>query len=79
VIENGFVYISWYPESARDLVGSAKADAADIARRVNIPSWRDPAVLLISQLKEIYIDAELDVICRMPTTANGLGPPLRDS
>jgi predicted phosphoadenosine phosphosulfate sulfurtransferase len=48
VIENGFVYISWYPESARDLVGSAKADAADIARRVNIPSWRDPAVLLIS-------------------------------
>ena len=28
----------------------------------NIPSWRDPAVLLISQLKEIYIDAELEVI-----------------
>jgi peptide/nickel transport system substrate-binding protein len=28
----------------------------------NIPSWRDPAVLLISQLKEIYIDAELDVV-----------------
>ena len=25
-------------------------------------SWRDPAVLLISQLKEIYIDAELDVV-----------------
>ena len=28
----------------------------------NIPSWRDPAVILISQLKEIYIDAVLDVI-----------------
>ena len=28
----------------------------------NIPSWRDPAALLISQLKEIYIDAELEVI-----------------
>jgi peptide/nickel transport system substrate-binding protein len=28
----------------------------------NIPSWRDPAVLLISQLKEIYIDAELEVV-----------------
>src|SRR5262252_8688099 len=28
----------------------------------NIPSWRDPSVLLISQLKEIYIDAELDVV-----------------
>ena len=28
----------------------------------NIPSWRDPAVLLIDQLKEIYIDAELDVV-----------------
>jgi peptide/nickel transport system substrate-binding protein len=28
----------------------------------NIPSWRNPAVLLISQLKEIYIDAELEVI-----------------
>jgi peptide/nickel transport system substrate-binding protein len=28
----------------------------------NIPSWRTPAVLISSQLKEIYIDAELDVI-----------------
>src|SRR5207302_6970874 len=28
----------------------------------NIPSWRDPAVLLSSHLKEIYIDAELDVV-----------------
>jgi peptide/nickel transport system substrate-binding protein len=28
----------------------------------NIPSWRDPAVLLSSQLKEIWIDAELDVV-----------------
>ena len=28
----------------------------------NIPAYRDPAVILISQLNEIYIDAELDVI-----------------
>ena len=28
----------------------------------NIPRWRDPAVILISQLKEIYIDAELEVV-----------------
>ena len=28
----------------------------------NIPAWRDPAVLLISQMKEIYIEAELDVV-----------------
>jgi len=28
----------------------------------NIPSWRTPAVLISSQLKEIYIDAELDVV-----------------
>src|SRR6266851_1963356 len=28
----------------------------------NIPAYRDPAVILISQLREIYIDAELDVI-----------------
>src|SRR3984893_13007339 len=28
----------------------------------NIPAWRDPAVLLGSQLKEIYIDAELDIV-----------------
>jgi peptide/nickel transport system substrate-binding protein len=28
----------------------------------NIPSWRDPAVLLNSQLKEIYIDTELEIV-----------------
>src|SRR5258708_37330554 len=28
----------------------------------NFPAWRDPAVLLISQLKEIYIDGELDLV-----------------
>jgi len=28
----------------------------------NIPAWRDPAVLLASQLKEIYIDADLDIV-----------------
>ena len=28
----------------------------------NLPPYRDPAVLLIDQLKEIYIDGELDVI-----------------
>ena len=28
----------------------------------DIPAWRTPAVLLSSQLKEIYIDAELDIV-----------------
>jgi len=28
----------------------------------NVPSLRDPAVILIGQLKEIYIDAELDAV-----------------
>ncbi len=28
----------------------------------NIPVYRDPAVILIDQLKEIYVDAELDVV-----------------
>jgi peptide/nickel transport system substrate-binding protein len=28
----------------------------------NIPAWRDPAVLLSSQLNEIYIDTELDIV-----------------
>jgi len=28
----------------------------------NIPAWRDPAVLLSSQLKEIWIDTELDIV-----------------
>ncbi len=28
----------------------------------DIPSWRQPAVLLNSQLKEIYVDAELDIV-----------------
>jgi peptide/nickel transport system substrate-binding protein len=28
----------------------------------NIPSWRDPAVLLNAQLKEIYIQTELEIV-----------------
>jgi peptide/nickel transport system substrate-binding protein len=28
----------------------------------NFPAWRDPAVIMISQLKEIYIDGELDLV-----------------
>jgi hypothetical protein len=28
----------------------------------NIPIFRDPAVILIDQLKEIYMDAELDAV-----------------
>ena len=28
----------------------------------NIPSWRNPAVLLNSQLKEIWIDTELEIV-----------------
>lgn len=28
----------------------------------NIPSYRDPAVIFVDQLREIYIDAELEII-----------------
>ena len=28
----------------------------------NVPPYRDPAVLLIDQLKEIYIDGELELV-----------------
>src|SRR6202011_3236404 len=28
----------------------------------NIPAWRDPGVLISSQLKEIYNDTELDIV-----------------
>jgi peptide/nickel transport system substrate-binding protein len=35
--------------------------AIKIATR-NFPAWRDPAVILASQLKEIYIDGELDFV-----------------
>ena len=35
--------------------------AVKVAAR-NIPLVRDPAVILIGQLKEIYIDGELDII-----------------
>ena len=28
----------------------------------NFPAWRDPAVLMISQLRDIYIDGELDLV-----------------
>ena len=35
--------------------------AVKLATR-NFPAWRDPAVLMISQLKEIYIDAELELV-----------------
>jgi peptide/nickel transport system substrate-binding protein len=41
--------------------GPDKHLAVKISTR-NFPAWRDPAVILISQLKEIYIDAELDLV-----------------
>ena len=28
----------------------------------NFPAWRDPAIIIISQLKEIYIDGELNLV-----------------
>src|SRR5467141_3020575 len=51
---------------ARDMMrklgfGPDKRLAIKVATR-NIPAYRDPAVILISQLREIYIDAELDVV-----------------
>ena len=44
-----------------------KRVAIKVATR-NIPTYRDPAVILIDQLKEVYIDGELDTI----ETATGM-------
>ena len=41
--------------------GPDKHLAVKIAAR-NIPTYRDPAVILVDQLKEVWIDAELDTI-----------------
>ncbi len=41
--------------------GPNKRLAVKLSTR-NFPAWRDPAVIMISQLKEIYIDAELDLV-----------------
>jgi peptide/nickel transport system substrate-binding protein len=41
--------------------GPNKTLAIKVSTR-NFPAWRDPAVLLLSQLKEVYIDAELDLV-----------------
>jgi peptide/nickel transport system substrate-binding protein len=41
--------------------GPDKRLAIKVSTR-NVPAYRDPAVLLIDQLKEIYMDGELDVI-----------------
>jgi peptide/nickel transport system substrate-binding protein len=41
--------------------GPDKRLAIKVATR-NIPTYRDPAVILIDQLKTIYIDGELDTV-----------------
>jgi peptide/nickel transport system substrate-binding protein len=41
--------------------GPDKHLAVKVSTR-NIPIYRDPAVILIDQLKDIYVDAELDVV-----------------
>jgi peptide/nickel transport system substrate-binding protein len=41
--------------------GPDKHLAVKVSTR-NFPAWRDPAVILISQLKQIYIDGELDLV-----------------
>ena len=38
-----------------------QASAVKVSTR-NIPVYRDPAIILIDQIKSIYIDAELDVV-----------------
>jgi peptide/nickel transport system substrate-binding protein len=53
-------------EAARQLMqkagyGPDKHLAIKVSTR-NIPIYRDPAVILIDQLKSIYIDGELDVV-----------------
>jgi peptide/nickel transport system substrate-binding protein len=41
--------------------GPDKHLAVKVSTR-NFPAWRDPAVIMMSQLKEIYIDGELDLV-----------------
>ena len=41
--------------------GPDKRLAIKVAAR-NIPAYRDPAIILIDQLKEIWIDGELDAV-----------------
>jgi len=41
--------------------GPDKRLAVTVAAR-NVPAWRDPALILIDQLKEIYIDSELEPV-----------------
>jgi peptide/nickel transport system substrate-binding protein len=41
--------------------GPDKHLAVKVAAR-NVPAWRDPAVILIDQLKHIYIDGELELV-----------------
>ena len=41
--------------------GPNKRLAVSVAAR-NVPAWRDPALILIDQLKEIYIDGELEAV-----------------
>ena len=41
--------------------GPDKRLAVKVSTR-NIPAYRDPAVILIDQLKEIYIDGELETV-----------------
>jgi peptide/nickel transport system substrate-binding protein len=41
--------------------GSDKRLAVTVSAR-NVPAWRDPAVILIDQLKQIYIDGELEPV-----------------
>jgi peptide/nickel transport system substrate-binding protein len=41
--------------------GPDKHLAVKVAAR-NVPAWRDPAVIMIDQLKHIYIDGELELV-----------------
>jgi peptide/nickel transport system substrate-binding protein len=41
--------------------GADKRLAVAVAAR-NVPPWRDPALILIDQLKQIYIDGELEPV-----------------
>jgi peptide/nickel transport system substrate-binding protein len=41
--------------------GPDKHLAVKVSTR-NFPAWRDPAVIMMSQLKEIFIDGELDLV-----------------
>ena len=57
--------------------GPDKRLAVKVSTR-NIPPYRDPAVILLDQLKQIYIDAELEPVDTTQLVSQGHAQGLHD-